>query len=285
MPIALDEDNAELQRIEPVLTNLREACDGLKVDFYIIGALARDIHLKYINDVGEPRRTRDVDVAVAVEGWDSYDTLRNTLINDYDYTDRDQKQRICSPKGIRLDLIPFGGVETPTGKVRFPPDDWPEMTVLGLDEARNTTVSLTLKNEASIEVVSLPALGLLKLIAWDERPQERPQDAQDLCFILRHYFEVERETIVQEHGDLFDEDKFDRRLASARAYGREIATLLKENETLQDYVLRILERETDDVHQSNLADAMNAAGCHPQYDLRFESITALLTGVREGLAE
>jgi len=285
MAIEIDADNEEIQRIAPVLTSLRTACRDLDVAFFVIGALARDLHLQHLNDIDVPRRTRDVDVAVGVDGWDSYAALRDRLITEYDFTDEDPKQKVRSPDGVELDLVPFGGIEDSSGQIQFPPDERPEMTVLGLEEARRTTVSVTFDDGGSVEVVSLPALGLLKLIAWNERPRERAHDAQDLCFILRQYFDVGLDAIVKRHADLFDADEFNRPLVSARAYGREIASLLQERDALRKHVLRILERETADVHQSSLADAMNAAGCHPEYDLRFDSITALLTGIREELGE
>jgi predicted nucleotidyltransferase len=112
-----------------------------------------------------------VDVAVAVDGWDSYADLRDRLIMEYDFTDEDPKQKIRSPDGIELDLVPFGGIEDSNGQIRFPPDDRPVMTVLGLKEARRTTVSFTCDDVAIAHVISLPALGLVKLIAWDERPR------------------------------------------------------------------------------------------------------------------
>ena len=285
MAIEIDADNEEIQRIVPVLTSLREACDDLGVAFFVIGALARDLHLQHLNDIDVPRRTRDVDVAVAVDGWESYATLRDRLISVYNFTDEEPKQRVRSPEGVQLDLVPFGAIADSSGQIQFPPDDRPEMTVLGLEEARRTTVSVTFADEETANVVSLPALGLLKLIAWDERPRERVHDAQDLCFILRTYFDVELDTIVERHADLFDEDEFNRPLVSARAYGREVASLLRTGDALRKHVVRILERETADIHQSSLADAMNAAGCHPEYDLRFESIVALRSGIRDGLDE
>lgn len=255
------------------------------MDFFVVGALARDLHLRHLNDIDVPRRTRDVDVAVAVDGWESYAALRDRLITEHDFTNEAPKQRVRSSEGVQVDFIPFGGIASTSGKVRFPPDDRPEMTVLGFEEARQTTVSATFDDDVFVEVVSLPALGLLKLIAWDERARERAHDAQDLCFLLRQYFDVRLDTIVERHSDLFDEDDFNRPIVSARAYGREIALLLQKSNALREHVLRILERETADVYQSSLADAMNAAGCHPEYDLRFDSITALLTGIREELGE
>ncbi|WP_103027171.1 nucleotidyl transferase AbiEii/AbiGii toxin family protein [Salinibacter altiplanensis] len=281
MPIQIATDDAELQLVKPILVSLHKACRELGIDFYIIGALARNIHLRYEDDIDVPRQTRDVDVAAAVEGWGMYEALKDHLIEDYGFTDDDQKQRVCSPGGVDLDLVPFGGIEDSSGRIRFPPDERPEMTVLGLEEARRTTVSLELDNEVSVEVVSLPALGMLKLIAWDERPRERVRDAQDLCFIMRQYFDAYLDTILNEHADLFDEEDFSRPLTSARAYGREMASLLMKSEILRSHIIRMLERETEDVYQSNLADAMDASGCHRTSDLRFESLESLLTGIVE----
>jgi len=285
MAIEIDADNEDIQRIAPVLTSLREACHNLGVDFFVIGALARDLHLQHLNDIDAPRRTRDVDVAVALDGWQSYADLRDRLITDHEFTNESPKQRVRSPEGIQVDLVPFGGIADSSGQIRFPPDDRPEMTVLGLEEARQTTVSVTLGDGVQFEVVSLPALGLLKLIAWDERPRQRVHDAQDLCFILRWYYSVKIDTIVEKHYDLIDVDDFSEALTSAQAFGRELSSLLVGSDALREYTIDILDRETNDFHQSDLTDAMNAAGCYYEYDMRFESVEALRTGVREGSEE
>lgn len=285
MAIEIDADNEEIQRIAPVLRSLGEACDNLGVEFFVIGALARDLHLQHVNDIDAPRRTRDVDVAVAVDDWESYADLRDRLIANHDFTNESPKQRVRSPEGIQVDLVPFGGIVDSSGQIRFPPDNRPEMTVLGLEEARRTTVSVTFDDGVHFEVVSLPALGLLKLIAWDERPQERAHDAQDLCFIIRWYYSVKIDTVVEKHYDLFDVDDFSEAITSAQVYGREVSSLLMESDSLREYIVNILDRETDDFHQSDLTDAMNAAGCYHDYDMRFDSIQALLTGILEGLEE
>lgn len=143
MAIEIDADNKEIQRVAPVLTSLQGACDDLGVAFFIIGAFARDLHLQHHHDIDVPRRTRDVDVAVAVDGWESYADLCDRLITEYDFTDEDPKQRIQSPGGMKVDLVPFGAIVDSSGQIQFPPDDRPAMTVLGLEEARRTTVSLT----------------------------------------------------------------------------------------------------------------------------------------------
>lgn len=282
MTIEIQPDDTQIRDLQPLLASLSDACRELGIDFYVLGALARDLHLQQVHDIDVPRRTRDVDVAVAVDGWDSYEDLREKLIEEHAFTDEQEKQKVRSPEGVELDLIPFGGVEDAHRRIQFPPDDWPELTALGLEKARQNTVSMQVKNGPEFQVVSLPALGLLKIITWNESPQERAQDAQDLCFVMQHYFDVRLDDVVANHADLFDQAGFRKPEMSARAYGREIASLLRASSRLRDYVLTILERETADFYQSSLADAMNAPRCHPKYEQRFSYLKALLDGVREG---
>lgn len=284
MTIEIQPDNKQIQQLQPLLGSLSAACRELGIDFYVLGALARDLHLQQIHDIDVPRRTRDVDVAVAIDEWDSYEDLREKLIEEHGFTDEQEKQKVRSPEEVELDLIPFGGVEEAHGRIRFPPDDWPELTGLGLEQARRNTVSMKVGNGPTFQVVSLPALGLLKIIAWNENPQQRAQDAQDFCFVMQHYFDIHLDAIVENHADLFDQEDFRKSVASARAYGREIASLLRASSRLRDCILTILERETTDFYQSSLADAMNAPGCHPEYEQRFSCLEALLSGIRERLA-
>lgn len=282
MTIEIHPENLQIPGFRTLLTSLSAACRELGTDFYVLGALARDLHLQQVHDVDVPRRTRDVDAAVAIDEWNSYDALRERLIEEHGFTDEPEKQKVRSPKGVELDLIPFGGVEDAHSQIHFPPDDRPELTALGLETARRHTVSMRVANGPAFQVVSLPALGLLKLIAWNERPQERAQDAQDLCFVMQQFYDIRLDAIVANHADLFDQADFRKPEMSARAYGREIASLLRASSRLRNHVLTILDRETDDFYQSRLAEAMNAPGCHPEYEQRFSCLEALLTGIGEG---
>lgn len=76
-------------------------------------------------------------MAVAVDDWESYATARDQLTTKYDFTDEDPKQRVRSPGGVQVDLVPFDGIADSNGQIQFPPDDR-KMTVLGLEEARRT---------------------------------------------------------------------------------------------------------------------------------------------------
>ena len=55
-------------------------------------------------------------------------------------------------------------------------------------EALSTSVSVKLPEEAVVRVASIPALVILKTIAWNDRKYESPgKDATDLFLYLRNY--------------------------------------------------------------------------------------------------
>jgi predicted nucleotidyltransferase len=119
----------------------------------------------------------------------------------------------------------------------------------------------------------------MKLIAWDDRRFER--DAQDLGFIMKHYFDAGNETRVigdeAENADLLNSD-FDYNLASARVLGRDVGKLLTE-QSLKP-VLKVLEEQTGDRTQYPLVNAMLA-----NFHGEFENALAMLGSFRKGVLD
>lgn len=173
-----------------LMEELSDACEALGVDFFVIGALARDLHLEHVHGIAARRRTQDVDAAAAIGSWCAYEQLRGRLTGNYDFRETDEKQRLVSPEGARLDLVPFGGLEEEGHIIQWPPDGVVAMSTLGLAQARKAAVPFVLDGSLTFSVASLPGLGLLKLIAWEEKPYDRAHDAQDLCFIMQSYYDV-----------------------------------------------------------------------------------------------
>ena len=66
-------------------------------------------------------------------------------------------------------LIPFRGVASDDNTIEWPPSRDIVMNVAGFEEALSSSVSLTVADNLMIRVASLPALTLLKLIAWSDR--------------------------------------------------------------------------------------------------------------------
>jgi len=286
MPSEISSSDLDVDGLPSLFSLLIDGCEEVGASFFVIGALARDVHVRLSEGLSDaPRTTRDVDVAVAVENWDAYERLCAFLTEQHGFRQSPSVQRMRSKDGTIVDLVPFGGVADESGMMQFPSDGQSEMTVLGFDEVQNDVVLVRIDDEVTVSVVSLRGLVLLKLISWSDRRHQK--DAQDLCFVMRHYFDdkadTEGDSLYLDHADLFDVSEFRKERASARLLGRDIAGLINGSPSLQTHVLDTLQRETKDANQSRLARVMDVAGCYPDYTLRFESLVALLNGIKERL--
>ena len=115
-PAEVDAGKLGIPDLPSVLEAVAKACgqreaDFMEADFFLIGALARDVLLEHIYGIEVPLTTGDVDVAVAVEGWQAYEDLRRALAEEHGFERGPEKQRLRSPEGTPLDLVPFGGAQ------------------------------------------------------------------------------------------------------------------------------------------------------------------------------
>jgi len=62
------------------------------------------------------------------------------------------------------------------------------------------------------------------LIAWDDRPEMRGDDIDDIAEILKNYFHFNSDAIFEHHNDLFGDNDLDE--IAAQYLGREIIELL-----------------------------------------------------------
>ncbi len=154
------------------LVSLREALAPHR--FVLIGAAALGcfIDLK--------RETFDVDLAVAVPAPDI-----PALLGAKGWSrDLKQAQRWHSVDGGVADLIPATNDLINHGAVQFN-GGATSMSLVGFDLALSHSVEGTLPGGSTrIEVACLPALVILKIVAWLDRPQERGKDLSDLVQIL-----------------------------------------------------------------------------------------------------
>ena len=94
-------------------------------------------------------------------------------------------------------------------------------------------------------MASLPSIILLKLIAFDDRPEKRVKDAIDIDIIIKHYFGLQEDNVYENHNDPFlNEDLVNAGTElseiSAIVIGREIKKIINENQILLDRVKNIL---------------------------------------------
>lgn len=240
----------------------------------LVGARARDIHqLKYRN-APPVRTTNDVDLALAVSGWGPLQAMRETYPSPIDEW---QKLQIGS---LPVDVVPFGGLENPPGKV--PAGDGFLMNVAGLEEAFESCEIHTLSNGVRIKIPSVPGFAALKLHAWlDRHPEGKYKDAKDLALILAWY-EGDLETLFDEFDKVYDDDivgEPDR--MAAKVLGSHVAELLGSNGT---EILVDRFREETEANLRKFADNLWVDGewLHPfeRRELQVHDLVSGLVGPR-----
>lgn len=204
------------------LTALAAGLDGWR--WFLIGAGARDLLLAEYPRARQPlRRTRDLDLAVAVSGWDEYAALRERLLMDGRFTATRQPQRLLFQQHLPVDLVPWGHQDA-TGRIAWPPDFAVRMSVIGYDEAYAAALPV-MAGMLSFRCITLPGLSVLKLLSWDGSDGSRGKDATDFALLLGTQADVLGEAMYDQHADLFEAADFDWEVAGARALGRAAAGL------------------------------------------------------------
>ncbi len=90
------------------------------------------------------------------------------------------------------------------------------------------------------KVATLPSIVLLKLIAYNDRPELRQKDASDIGNILIHFFYLQENLIYDQHSDLFGEEVRCLENIGAIVLGREMNRIVKRNDSLKDRLNTIL---------------------------------------------
>lgn len=208
-------------------------------DFFVIGAASRDILRLYLEAEPSPRRTRDLDIAIAVGSWDDFYEISEMLIQNGFRKDSHMKQRFYfgAEKGAdyELDVVPFGGVTAPGEKIYWPPEESPMMSVKGFASVLKDCVDVVVDNAFSFKIPSAPAFFVLKFDAWLDRHLLNDKDAKDMSFILANYYL--HEITSPAHLEVLDvlPDPFEPFVAGAYMIAKDIIPLLGKD-VLHSYV-------------------------------------------------
>lgn len=272
-------DKPGLRWLAAVVADLRVAAPG--VDPLLVGAAARDVLLSYAHGIPLARATYDADLAFAIPDWTAFDTLRRRLLKSSRFQPlTGAAHKLQHRSGIRIDLIPFGGVERSDGSIAWPPEYAEVMGVLGFAEARASAIEVGLPDNQTVHVVALPMLVLLKVFAWaDRRVREPRKDAADLFAILTSYLDAgHAERLYGEAAHLLEDSAFDYRVAGAWLAGYDARVFVDRHSQRSE---RIVGRLTSVLAQESDADGPlrlvgEARGIDPEYARQL--LTAFLAG-------
>lgn len=156
-------------------------------DFFVIGATARDILIRQLVGISSGRKTRDLDLAIAIPDWDAFEEIKRALLTQGFQKDGQMYQRFYDGD-YEMDIVPYGDIEREDGYIYWPPEEDIAMSVKGFADVLSDAITVTIDNEFDIKIASLHGLFVLKFNAWLDRNIQTNKDAVDMAFILENYF-------------------------------------------------------------------------------------------------
>lgn len=174
-----------------VLFDLVTIISTLNLPMILVGAGAR--LLMFDQKFGKGRGTKDWDVAISIDSWETYQQLSEYLIKGdsprFKSTKNSHKFRHIETN-IEVDIVPFGKIGEPEQKIVWP-DSGNSMNVLGFAEALSSANTTNI-DDLEILVIDTPAFIVLKVFAWGDRGEGTNKDLEDIEFILSKYEDDER---------------------------------------------------------------------------------------------
>ena len=244
-----------------LLEKLADSFSRMGRDFFVIGATARDIVVQQLLDMSSRRKTRDLDLAIAITSWEDFDDVRDALIADGFEKDRSKHQRFYYDE-YEIDIVPYGYVAKEDDNIYWPPEETIAMSVKGFDEVLREAITIDIDGRFSVKIASLHGLFLLKFNAWLDRHLATNKDAEDMSFILSNYLmaNVDRETYME----VYDWDDFDEYVAGAYWLAHDLAELLTPDQLnyYADQIVSELQKE----EQSHLLNQMLDSQAGLTYD-------------------
>ena len=161
---------------------------------FVVGARARDIAMKLLKGDESKRRTEDLDVAVAIENWQTFDEICDTL-KAHHFKRHGNTQKFFykgenNDMDFEVDIVPFGGVAVDE-KIGWPPEGNPEMSVRCFKDVMKEAATVTIEDSVKVKIAPLCGQFLIKLDTWNDRHQGTDKDAEDMLFILKNYLDIQ----------------------------------------------------------------------------------------------
>ena len=242
-----------------MFTTINNVLFSFNLDYFLVGAIARDIQLSSQPGFAAKRKTNDIDIAVLIDTEDQFYQIKEALIATGQFEQASNNPiKLIYRHSIELDLLPFGEIENEERILTLNKDVLFSMDMSGFKEVYPFVKIHSVANDIKLKVCSLEGIVLLKLISNDNNPN-RTKDITDIEHLITVYFELYDSVIYNDYFDVMDlystQSLNYLHLVSARVIGRKINTLLTKNEGKKN-VTRILTRRPTETWQAML-DGLN----------------------------
>lgn len=246
-----------------LLRKLTDSFGRMDREFYVIGATARDIIVQQLLDTTSTRRTRDLDIAIAIPDWDAFEQIKERLVADGFKKSNDMYQRFYYG-AYEVDIVPYGVVAKEDDNIYWPPEEVVAMSVKGFDEVLSEAITVSIDDKFKVKIASLHGLFLLKLNAWLDRNAKTSKDAEDMSFILSNYFMANLDREI--HQEVYDWDNFDEYIVGGYWLAHDLVTLLNVNQL--NYYKEVIEGELAKQEESRLINQM----IENSYSLKYKTV-------------
>jgi predicted nucleotidyltransferase len=121
------------------------------------------------------------------------------------------------------------------------------ISVPGVAEVYEEAGELLTEEGERWQVCTLPGMAVLKLLAWQDRPEARSKDLQDLAHIITHYGYIGQADLFDRHYDLLNENGLDITSGdymikvAVRLLGRHMQAIINRSEQLHYRITALLQ--------------------------------------------
>ena len=245
-----------------LLKKLTDSFNRMGREFYVIGATARDIIIRQLIGTTSGRRTKDLDIAIAIPDWSVFDEIKEVLVADGFKKSTDMHQRFYYGE-YELDIVPYG-VAKKDDNIYWSPEEEIAMSVKGFDEVLSEAITVNIDDKFDIRIASLHGLFLLKFNAWLDRNIETSKDAEDMSFILSNYFMANLDRNV--YTEVYDWENFDEYIVGGYWLAHDLLLLLTKEQIV--YYRGCIEKELENEDESRLFNQI----LEHSYGLTYETV-------------
>ena len=106
MNLKITSDNIANPLLVELLKTLTVCFNRMDREFYVIGATARDIIMLQLIGTTAARKTKDLDIAIAIPDWDAFEEVKSALLS-YGFTKSKHMHQRFFYGEYELDFVPY----------------------------------------------------------------------------------------------------------------------------------------------------------------------------------
>lgn len=250
----------------------------------LVGAFARDVWFWHLHGIETERATEDVDISMEFPDWKGFDAFADVLLASgfVQPIDGHPEKFIDPGTKQKLDLLPFGALSKDGRSIVWPADQ-SRWSILGFEESYQGATRLNVTPELAVRIATLPAMVILKAVAFYERLQDRRRkDGGDIGFTLAHYLDVGNKVRLLNgaDADIMDQVGGDIQLAGAVLLGRDMGRLARP--ITHDHIADKLRMETGSSTSCPLAQEIRSKLARGDFRRARALLRSVLSGMESG---